>query len=85
MEEYFDTIITNEDGFPNKPNPASFLHVIKECKVPIEKVIAIGDRDIDIQAAHAINVKSCYFNPNGKIHELADFNIKALIELKKIL
>ena len=85
IEDFFDTIITNEDGFPNKPDPASFLHVINQNKVPKEKVIAIGDREIDIQAARTINVKSCYFNPKGKTHGLADFNIEALIELKEIL
>jgi len=85
MEKYFEKIITYEDGFPNKPDPASFLYVINGNKLPREKVISIGDREIDIQTARAINIKSCFFNPEGKIQELADFNIKNLIELKKIL
>jgi len=85
MEEYFEKIITHEDSFPNKPDPASFLYLIDEYKLPREKVIAIGDREIDIQTARTINLKSCYFNPEGKIQELADFNITNLIEIKKIL
>jgi len=85
MEKYFEKIIKYEDGFPNKPDPASFLYLINENKLPREKVIAIGDREIDIQTARAINIKSCFFNPEGKIQELADYNIKNLIELKKIL
>jgi len=85
MEEYFEKIITHEDGFPKKPDPTSFLYLINDYKLPREKIIAIGDREIDIQTARAINIKSCYFNPEGKIQELADFNITNLIELKKIL
>jgi HAD superfamily hydrolase (TIGR01549 family) len=85
MEDLFEKVITNEDGFPNKPDPASFLHLIDKFQLSKEKVIAVGDRKIDIQTAHAINIKSCYFNPKGKIHELADFNIRNLIELKGIL
>ncbi|MFX0139296.1 MAG: HAD-IA family hydrolase [Candidatus Hodarchaeota archaeon] len=85
MEEYFDAKITTEDGFPNKPDPTSFLYIINQNKMTLEKVLAIGDRDIDIQAARSINVKSCYFNPRGKTHGLADYNIKNLIDLKKIL
>ena len=85
MEEFFEKIITNEDRFPNKPDPAAFLYLIKNYNLPKKKIIAIGDRKIDIQAARASNISSCYFNPEGKTQELADFNITNLIELKKIL
>ncbi|MFX0148764.1 MAG: HAD-IA family hydrolase [Candidatus Hodarchaeota archaeon] len=85
IESLFEKIISHEDGFPNKPNPASFSYLIKEFKIPKEEVIAIGDREIDIQTALAINIKSCYFNPEGKRHQLADFNISNLMELKEIL
>ena len=85
MEDLFEKVITNEDGFQNKPDPASFLYLISEFQIPKDKVIAIGDRKIDIQTAHAISIKSCYFNPNGKSYGLADFNIRNLIELKEIL
>ena len=85
MEDIFEKVITNDDGFPNKPDPASFLYIIKEFQIPTEKVIAIGDRKIDVQTAHVIDIKSCYFNPKGKFYELADFNIRNLIKLKEIL
>lgn len=85
MEYLFKKVITNKDGFPSKPNPASFLYLINEFQIPKEKVISVGDRMIDIQTAHAISIKSCYFSPKGKIYELADFNIRNLIELKEIL
>ncbi|MFW9948242.1 MAG: HAD hydrolase-like protein, partial [Candidatus Odinarchaeota archaeon] len=68
-----------------KPDPASFLSLINEFQMLKENVIAVGDREIDIQTAFAINIKSCYFNPKGKTYELADFNIRNLIELKEIL
>ena len=85
MEYLFEKVITNEDGFPKKPDPASFLYLINELQMVKEKVIAVGDRKIDIQTAYVVNIKSCYFNPNGKIYQLADFNIRNLIELKEIL
>jgi len=85
MDELFEKVITYEDGFPNKPNSASFLYLINQFQMPKEKVIAVGDRKIDIQTAHSIDIKSCFFNPRGKIYELADFNIRNLIELKEIL
>jgi len=85
IENFFEKVITNENGFPNKPNPASFSYLIDEFKIPKEKIIAIGDRDIDIQTAQAISIKSCYFNPEGNRHRLADFNINNHMELKEIL
>jgi HAD superfamily hydrolase (TIGR01549 family) len=85
MTSYFERIITHEDGFPNKPDPASFLFLMGEYKMSKEDVIAIGDRDIDIHVARNSSIKSCYFNPEGKTHELADYNIKNLLDLKTIL
>ncbi|MFW9829393.1 MAG: HAD family hydrolase [Candidatus Thorarchaeota archaeon] len=85
IETLFEKVITNEDRFPNKPDPASFLYLISENKIPRDEVLAVGDRAIDVQTANAIKIKSCYFNPEGKRDELADFNIKHLLELKGIL
>lgn len=85
IKNYFKKIITHEEGFPNKPDPTSFLYLIDHYEIPKEEVIAIGDRHIDIQTAHRLNIKSCYFNPEGKINDIADYNIKNLSELKKIL
>jgi len=83
MRHLFDDIITNEDKFPKKPDPTSFLYLIEKYKIPRVNILSIGDRDIDIQTARKINIKSCYFNPNGKINHIADLNIKNLFELKK--
>jgi len=67
MEVYFAKIITNDDNFPKKPDPASFLHLITGNELPRDKIIAIGDRDIDIQTARAATIKSCYLILKGKL------------------
>ncbi|MEJ2252002.1 MAG: HAD-IA family hydrolase, partial [Candidatus Lokiarchaeota archaeon] len=85
LSNYFEEIITREDEFLKKPDPQSFLYKINKYKLSKEKVLAIGDRELDIKAAHAANIKSCFFDPKGKTHELADFNIKGLSELERIL
>ncbi|MFX1316658.1 MAG: HAD-IA family hydrolase [Promethearchaeota archaeon] len=85
IENLIEENITNEDDFPRKPDPASFLFLIGKYEMQKEKLLIIGDRDMDIQAAKSINTKACYFNPSGKINELADYNIRNLIELKEII
>ncbi|MFW9950683.1 MAG: HAD family hydrolase [Candidatus Thorarchaeota archaeon] len=85
IQDYFKKIITQKDGFPNKPDPTSFLYLTNYYEIPKEEVIAIGDRDIDIQTASKIGIKACYFNPEGKNNGLADYNIKNLLELRGII
>lgn len=78
MAKYFDEKLTYEDYFPKKPDPASFLHIISKYELSKDHILAIGDRDLDIQAAINANIKFCYFNPEGKLHRLADLYIKIL-------
>jgi HAD superfamily hydrolase (TIGR01549 family) len=85
IKKYFKKIITNEDGFPNKPDPTSFLYLINFFEIPKKEVIAIGDRAIDIQTASKIGIKACYFKLDGTTNDLADYNIKSLLELRNIL
>jgi len=85
LEYLFEKNLTNADNFPKKPDPSSFLFLITQFNLPKERILTIGDREIDIQTARASDIKSCYFNPEGKICELADFNIKNLLELKAIV
>ncbi|MFX1305089.1 MAG: HAD family hydrolase [Promethearchaeota archaeon] len=85
LEHFFEKLLTYDDNFPRKPDPSAFLFLINEYNLPKKKILAIGDREIDIQTAKSIDVISCYFNPEGKTNEIADFNIKTLLELKKII
>ena len=54
-------------------------------EIPKKEVIAIGDRAIDIQTASKIGIKACYFKLDGTTNDLADYNIKSLLELRNIL
>lgn len=66
MTKYFLEIVTIDDGFPLKPDPASYAY-LHSCK-PID--LAVGDRLIDILPAKALGMKTCLFqNPE----EGADF------------
>lgn len=83
VNDLFEHIITNEDKFQKKPDPSAILYLIERYQIPKPSLLLIGDRDIDIQAAKAINIKSCYFNTEGLNHPLSDFNIQNLVDLKR--
>lgn len=56
-EPYFRHIVAGDDGFPRKPDPASYRFLHDEYGIDL----AIGDREIDILPAKTIGIKTCLF------------------------
>ncbi|RYL93399.1 HAD family hydrolase [Sporolactobacillus sp. THM7-4] len=57
LENYFIDMVTSEDGFPRKPDPASYEYLNRRYSINL----AIGDRLIDIIPAEKIGIKTCLF------------------------
>ncbi len=86
MEDIFDEIVTSEMSLKRKPNPDSYLYLIEKYNLDISQVIAIGDRDCDIEAANRASIHSCRINNNLCENKFAaDFEINELMELVDIL
>ncbi|GIO29854.1 MULTISPECIES: HAD hydrolase-like protein [Paenibacillus] len=56
-ERYFRHIVAGDDGFPRKPDPASYRFLHETYRLDL----AIGDREIDILPAKAIGISTCLF------------------------
>jgi HAD superfamily hydrolase (TIGR01549 family) len=84
-KKYFKELISGDDNFPRKPAPSSFNYLLSKYRISEREVLAIGDRDLDIQAAKNAGIKSCYFNCDGHSHPDANYQIKELKELEKLL
>jgi len=76
MDAYFSGSITPDDGYPKKPDPAAFEAIIKIHHLIKEETIAVGDREIDIQAGQAASVLTCLFDP-GRGESSADLTISS--------
>jgi len=63
MGSYFADLITTEGRYPLKPDPAMFEEVIRRCALKLRETLAVGDRDLDIQAGYAAGVHTCLFGP----------------------
>ncbi|MFO7881532.1 MAG: HAD-IA family hydrolase [Kosmotogaceae bacterium] len=61
----FKKIITSDDGFKRKPDPESFVYLIREFNLSTKETIAVGDRELDIHAAKNSGIISCYFDEFG--------------------
>lgn len=85
FDAYFAQVVTKDDGFPLKPSPESFRHVIDTNGMERNATCGVGDRDIDVDAANASGVLSFYFCPKGTINENASRCISRLAELEEAL
>lgn len=84
MLDLFSVVLTPDDGFPPKPAPDSFGYVVENASLDRRETLAVGDRDMDIEAALAAGILSAFFSPGGIVHPKADFNIRALGEIMKL-
>ncbi|KZZ83538.1 HAD-IA family hydrolase [Bacillus sp. SJS] len=65
-EHYFDEIVAGDDGYPRKPDPASYIYLHQKHHIDL----AIGDRELDILPAKKLGIKTCLFQNDS---EGADF------------
>ncbi len=84
MSDYFAGAIGREDDYPRKPDPAAFVATLERHGLSPAETLAVGDRDIDTQAARAAGLFTCLFDPDAGL-EAADLVIGNFGELAKFL
>lgn len=85
----FTVVLGRRDDFPQKPDPASLIDIIKAMNVQKEKVLYIGDSEIDIKTGKNAGITSVgvswgYRDPSLLSSEGADIVVASpedLIEL----
>jgi phosphoglycolate phosphatase-like HAD superfamily hydrolase len=63
IAQYFSVVVTADSGFPRKPAPDSIQHLLEVSALLPDQVVAVGDRPLDIEAAHRAGVDSILFSP----------------------
>ena len=61
MMDYFARVISNDDGYPAKPDPTAFRVVIEDFGLDLPDTICIGDSESDIIAGQAVGLFSCLY------------------------
>jgi HAD superfamily hydrolase (TIGR01509 family) len=85
LDAYFEKCLSVDQGYPKKPDPQAFLHLIETYQLPRGQVLAIGDRKLDVEAGRAAGIKTCLFVESGSAPISADYTICSYVELTKIL
>lgn len=68
MKTWFEDFVTGDMTFPRKPNPASLNYLIERNQVNKKTAYMIGDRNLDIDAAHNADIKGILFDPDQIIN-----------------
>jgi phosphoglycolate phosphatase-like HAD superfamily hydrolase len=84
LSQYFTGCITSVDGYPRKPDPASFNAIIDRNGLDRDVTMSIGDRGIDVAAGRAARVYTCFFGGDDAAVD-ADLTISDFGELARLL
>ncbi len=66
MGSLFTGWVTQEDGFPRKPDPTSVLHLMRRHGVDPEQACMVGDRPLDVQAGANAGILGCLMDPEDR-------------------
>jgi HAD superfamily hydrolase (TIGR01509 family) len=84
IEDLFLDMVTGDDGFPRKPDPAGVEAILRRNDLDRESTLAVGDRNVDIKAASAAGLRTCLFGAYQEPIEVT-YHVSQLGELKAIL
>ena len=76
LSDYFTDAITGKSSFPRKPNPASLNYLIKKNNVNLSNSYMVGDRNLDIDAAHNAHIKGILFDYDNLINVSSNPELK---------
>lgn len=86
LSQYFEFVLDGSYGFPSKPAPDAFNFLCEKCNIDKNRAIMVGDRDIDVGAAHAAGAKGCLMDIDNYYTDCkAEYRINSLLDLKKII
>ena len=57
----FDDILSAEQGYSRKPDPAMVLAALKKHNLLADETLMVGDRELDIQSGLAAGIHTCLF------------------------
>lgn len=75
IKDYFSDFVLKSSGLKRKPEPESINFILKKHNLEKKETVYIGDRSLDIEAAHNANIIGIFFAPN-KLIEVNEADIK---------
>lgn len=86
IHDCFDFVLDGTYDFPRKPAPDALNFLIEKCGIDKSRALMIGDRDIDIDVAHAAGIDACLIDSENFYPDVkAEYKITSLRELEEII
>lgn len=89
LDQYFDCFVCPDTpgGLKSKPAPDYILHLLEQRGIAPSELIMVGDRNLDIEAAHAAGSAGCLFDPDGfaTVTCNPEFHASDINDLRRIL
>ncbi len=82
IDEYFEEVVTIENGFKRKPDPEALVYLKEKYDLTKEGTYYVGDRLLDVLSANRAGLKSIFYNPEGLTLSEAMFNCKTMKEVQ---
>jgi len=84
--QYFDGFVTGENIGKLKPAPDGLYVLFEQYEIAPEKMLMVGDRAVDMDAAKAAGADTCFYNTNGiDIPENVDYVVETLEDLLQLI
>ena len=86
----YDVLVSGDDVKLGKPNPEGVLKALNELRVEPEKVIGVGDTDVDVTAYYNAGIKKIFLVESGvpydkgKVLMMGAVIIKSLCDLLQL-
>lgn len=84
MDGLFAGLLTAEEGYPRKPDPAMFLAALDAHALVPAETMGVGDRALDVEGARAAGLAACLFAPQPRSIP-ADLVVASFAELERFL
>lgn len=86
IQDCFEFVLDGSYDFPSKPAPDGLQFLCEKFRIDKSRALMIGDRDMDIDAAHAAGIDACLIDTGNFYPNLeAEYRIHNLLELKEIM
>jgi HAD superfamily hydrolase (TIGR01509 family) len=85
IQGLFAEVANTDNGLARKPEPAGFRYFLDKYQLAGDDVLAIGDRNLDIQAAKAAGTKTCLYRTAYGGNIAADYVVDSYAELEIFL
>ena len=84
--QYFDGFVTSENIGKLKPEPDGLYVLLEAYHISPERLLMVGDRAVDMDAAKAAGADTCFYNTNGiEVPANADHVVEDLMEILTFL